>query len=577
MGQPIESVTIVGGGTAGWLAAALLQSIAAGRPGRTKPLQITVIESPNIPTIGVGEATVPGMVRTLRTIGLSEREFMKRCNASFKLGVVFDNWNEDPDGNPISYINPFNRAPSLHGVDLCHFYQRFGANGLSFVQCYAPTHGLLDACKGPRVTSEKEFESFMAFAYHLDAARFAELLTEKCVAAGVRHIRQNVKGVEQDENGYITALALEESGRHPVELVIDCTGFRGLIINQVLGEPFIDYSRYLANDRAMAVQIAHPDPERIEPCTRSTALGAGWCWRVPLFNRVGTGYVYSSAHRSDDAARDEFLAHLGPQAGDAEPRVIPMRIGRNRNAWVKNCVALGLAGGFIEPLESTAIHMIDMGVRWLVTYFPDSDYADPLRDRYNRLIDNLYDEVRDFICLHYRLGNRTDTQYWIDAREELDLPDRLAENIELWRHNMPAHYDLEFSSLFSVSTYNAVLLGKQVYRTGFARAELGGGLALNEAEWRQILAEFQKRNAAMTERAMNHHRLLAELRGDVEPAARPASAQATRKRPPGVAPYAGPQPTVAMPGFAPPRLDLPQVAPAAKAAKHDKTEDASLL
>ena len=183
-------------------------------------------------------------------------------------------------------------------------------------------------------------------------------------------------------------------------------------MSKVLEEPFVSYSKYLANDRAVAVQIPHPDPMKIPPVTRSTALGAGWSWRVPLFHRIGTGYVFSSAHRTDEAAKAELLAHLGLTPEEAEPRVIPMRIGRSKNLWVKNCVAVGLSGGFIEPLESTAIHMIDMSIRWLLAYFPDSDFADPLRNRYNKLMISLYDEVRDFICLHYALGNRTDDPYW---------------------------------------------------------------------------------------------------------------------------------------------------------------------
>ena len=395
MGQPIKSVTIVGGGTAGWLAAALI--ISFGRKNHTggEPLKINLIESPDIPTVGVGEATVPAIARTLQNSGLSEREFFKRCNASFKLGVSFDGWNVDKKGKPISYINPFVIAPNLRGIELANYFVNFGAGkGLDYVQSYTATVDMVKALKGPRVSGQKEFDPSFPFAYHLDAGKFAGLLTEHCTKLGVNHIRENVLEVKQDERGFITGLELDKSGHHPVELVLDCTGFRGLIINEALKEPFISYSKYLANDRAMAVQIPHKDPTKIEPVTRSAALGAGWSWRVPLYNRIGTGYVYSSAHRTDEEAREEFLKHLG-NPKDAEPRVIPMRVGRNRNAWVKNCISIGLSGGFIEPLESTAIYMIDMGIRWLLSYFPDDDYADPLRKRYNKLVDSLYNEVRE--------------------------------------------------------------------------------------------------------------------------------------------------------------------------------------
>ncbi|MCG6901401.1 MAG: tryptophan 7-halogenase [Rhodobacter sp.] len=547
----MKSVTIVGGGTAGWLTAALLQ--AFGRKGKSggKPLDITVIESPDIPTVGVGEATVPAIVRTLQNAGLSEREFFKRCNASFKLGVSFDGWNVDRNGKPISYINPFTKAPNLRGIELANYYLKYGAGSLDFVQSYAPTVDLIRARKGPRLNGKTEFDASVQFAYHLDAGKFSGLLTEHCTGNGVRLLRENVTSVEQDERGNIAALQLDKTGRHPVELIIDCTGFRGLIINQALGEPFISYSKYLANDRAMAVQVAHPDPTRIEPVTRSTALGAGWSWRVPLYNRIGTGYVYSSAHRTDEEARKEFLEHLGPLGKDAEPRIIPMRVGRNRNAWVKNCISIGLSGGFIEPLESTAIYMIDMGVRWLLSYFPDSDFPDPLRDRYNDLVDKLYNEVRDFICLHYKLGNRTDSQYWIDTRTELEVPDGLAENLELWRYNIVSHYDLPFTTLFDAATYNTVLLGKRVYENGYAKGEIGSGLSMDRKLWTDVQAHLRKTNLERVRRSADHHTLLRELRGESAAPKAPAPA------------FQVAQPTVPMPGFRPAGPAKVKIQPAA--------------
>lgn len=577
MGKPIGGVTIVGGGTAGWLAAALLQAFGRRQQGKTRPLDITLIESPDIPTVGVGEATVPGMVRTLQNAGISEHAFFKRCNASFKLGVSFDGWNVGKDGKPISYVNPFSRAPNLRGIELANYFQKFGAGSFDYVQSYAPTVDMIRARKGPRESGKTEFDNSLGFAYHLDAGRFAGLLAEHCTARGVKHLRENVLKVEKAENGNIAALHLHESGRLPVELVVDCTGFRGLIINEALGEPFISYSKYLANDRAMAVQLPHPDPTRIEPVTRSTALGAGWAWKVPLFNRIGTGYVFSSAHRSDDEAQAEFLAHLeaqlGPVAKGAEPRVIPMRVGRNRNAWVKNCISIGLAGGFIEPLESTAIYMIDMGVRWLLSYFPDSDFPDPLRDRYNQLVDSLYNEVRDFICLHYRLGNRTDTQYWIDARTALDVPDGLAENLELWRYNLPSHYDLPFTTLFDAGTYNAVLLGKRVYETGYAKAEIGSGLQLDGKLWKEVVGHFRKQSEARVRKALDHHTLLTQLRGEAEPAPAAAAKAATAPKPA----FQAAQATVPLPGFGQPGPAKITIKPAAPKPDPIDKQDASLL
>ncbi len=568
MGKPLKTVTIVGGGTAGWLTAALLMVFGRKAQPDLDALQITLIESPDIPTVGVGEATVPGMVRTLRNIGVTERDFFKKCNASFKLGVSFDGWNVDAAGEPIDYINPFSKAPNLRGIELAYFFHKYGAGPRDYLGSYAATNDLVKARKGPRKLGAQEFDQSLAFAYHLDAGKFAALLTEHCTNHGVQHIRENVLGIEKDDDGNIAALQLQESGRHEVELVIDCTGFRGMIINEALGEPFVSYSDFLANDRAMAVQIPHPDRSKIEPVTRSVALGAGWSWRVPLYNRIGTGYVFSSAHRSDEEAREEFLTSLRKSYGklpeDIEPRVIPMRVGRNRNGWVKNCVAVGLSGGFIEPLESTAIYMIDMSVRWLLTYFPDSDFAPPLRDRYNKLVDNLYNEVRDFICLHYRLGNRTDTQYWIDAREELDVPDSLAENLELWRYNLASHYDLEFATLFDAGTYNAVLMGKQVYKTGYAKGDIGGGLSLDERMWAEASRHLRERADGVVKQAADHVALLTELRGE-----------AVQETPIAATPaFQMPQSTVTMPGFAPAQI---KIKPAEPKVDPVEKESASLL
>ncbi|WP_172299552.1 tryptophan halogenase family protein [Pseudoruegeria sp. HB172150] len=515
MAEPIREVTIVGGGTAGWMAALLLLlGLPAGRKAK-----ITLIESPNVPTVGVGEATVPGMPRTLRESGISERDFFRACNASFKLGVDFANWNVDRKGDFISYINPFSRPNVLDRVDVGVYFTEFGAGNLDYVQSMCFAKDFIQACKAPRMSGSQEYEAKLGvgFAYHLDAGRFAKLMQKSCTLKGVQHVLDDVVDVEMDEDGNVAALQLERTGRHPVELVIDCTGFRGLIINKAMKEPFLSYSQYLANDRAMAVQIPHADEKKLEPVTRSTALGAGWSWRVPLYNRIGTGYVYSSAHRSDDEAREEFLAHLGPEGKGAEPRVIPMRVGRNRNAWVKNCVAIGLSGGFIEPLESTAIHMIEMGMRWLVTYFPDKDFAPPLRDQYNRLTGKMYDEVRDFICLHYALGNRTDTQYWIDAREALEVPDSLAELLEVWRYVLPGHYDLKFASLFDHATYQAVLLGKRVYETGYGAGSLTRGAQLDAARWKSYLGQVRGKAKQAVSAAADHRTYLAELRGDMEP------------------------------------------------------------
>lgn len=514
MARQIKHITIVGGGTAGWMTASLLNTYLnpIGRPPRIK---ISVIESPSIKTIGVGEATVPGMRRAVQAFGLDEREFIRRCNVTFKLGVDFVNWNHDENGNPVSYINPFNVGRNIKGFSPLYYFHRFGrratddTRAIDPIEATTPTRDAIVLKKGPRKVTQDNFFQQLPYAYHLDASLFAKYLSEVGMQRGVEYISDDVENVNLDERGFVESLDLKERGKHPIEFVIDCTGFRGLIINQALGEPFVPYSKYLMNDRALAVQIPHKDPSDLLPCTRSTALGAGWVWRVPLQSRIGTGYVFSSAHRTDEEAQTEFLNHLGLTEDEAQPRAIPIRVGRTRRAFVKNCLAVGLSSGFIEPLESTAIHMIEMASRYLFTYFPDMDFDETLIASYNRAAEQLYDEVRDFICLHYVLNNRTDSDYWKAAREDMVVPDRLAENLKVWKYTLPSDYDFVTDRFFSKWNYQVILFGKGYYPKDhvFPIAE-----TLEEDDWKKYVHEFRAHKANLLAQLPGHHELITALR-----------------------------------------------------------------
>lgn len=507
MADRIDNITIIGGGTAGWMAATfLISGLSRGVDGHQ--VGVTLIESPNIPTVGVGEATVPGMPRVLNQLGIDEAEFLRRTNASFKLGVRFTDWNRDAAGNPRSYIHPFNTGAYIRGWNPAYYYNKFGrAEHPDGTDGMIVSPAMIERMKGPKMLDAKGYEGTIGYAYHLDAKLFSEYLKEIAVARGVRHILDDLEDVTLGEAGNVASLRLKERGDFPVEFVIDCTGFRGLVIKDALGEPFETLDRYLLNDRALAVQLPHQDPTALEPCTRSTALGAGWAWRVPLFNRVGTGYVFSSAFRSDDQAIDEFMTHLGPQAAGYEPRAIAMRVGRSRRSWVKNCLAIGLSGGFIEPLESTAIYMIEMGIRWFLTYLPDKSNDPALAHKFNGLMETLYSEVRDFIVLHYCLGNRTEP-YWQAARSEIEVPETLRQNLALWRHAIPSVNDPPSSFLFNNWSYIFVLYGKG-YFDGVNFALEG---SLNERDWRRYAERLSRIKQRLTSELPGHYELLNAIR-----------------------------------------------------------------
>jgi len=516
MTNRIEHITVVGGGTAGWLSAMILHrflNIARDQP----PIEVTVVESPKIPTVGVGEATVAGIVQLLNQLGIDESELFRRCNASFKLGVQFKNWALDETGAAIDYSHPFNYPTYLGGIVPAYHFNKFGPHPgrKTLAQCMVPNPALIERFKGPRRIGAKDYECDISYSYHLDAALLGHFLRDAGVRGGIRHVRDDVVDVKLDDRGYVAELILEQGGSFPVEFVVDCSGFKGLILQQTLGEPFLPFGQSLLCDRAIPVQLPHADGRRLQPCTRSTALGAGWVWRVPLYSRVGTGYVYSSAFRSDDEARAELFAHLreigdlGQGEPDPETRVIHMRTGRTRRSWVKNCVAIGLAGGFVEPLESTAIYVMEMSARWLVGHLPDRAVNPVFAARYNELVESLYDEVREFIVSHYVTSNRPEA-FWNAARNDIEVPARLRENLELWRHKLPDVTDTPASRLFNHWNYIFTLWPKGHFRGRHFPLE---GSASRQ-DWDQFGARLGEIEKTLIDGLPDHHALLSHIRGE---------------------------------------------------------------
>ncbi|MGH6736631.1 MAG: tryptophan halogenase family protein [Methyloceanibacter sp.] len=509
MGRPLRSITIVGGGTAGWLAAAFLNRFCKSQETRHK-LEITLIESPAIPIIGVGEASLPGMVVLLNQLGISESELFKQTDATFKVAAHFIDWNRDGKGRPIEFLNVLNAPGAIDGRQLADYFITFhpardaSDAGLEYVRSFSPVVEIVRDNLAPRRPGAPEFSGEIGYTYHFDATKLAAFLKDHATSRGVKHILDDVDAVNLDERGFVKSLNLRRQGEHAIDLVIDCTGFRGSILQQALGEPFEPYGDYLLNDRAAVVQIPHKNPNVIAPTTRATAFSAGWNFNIPLTTRVGTGYIFSSKFISDDEAIAELLAFYGDQAKGGEPRIIPMRTGRVRNAWVKNCVALGLASGFIEPLEATAIFMTDLGVRWLQHYLPTQDFEPELAAAYNRQISRVFEEVRDFVQAHYHLNNRQDTEYWRTAREGMKLSERLQENLKVWRHTTPEVLDLESSFLFSSPVYTLLLIAKGFYKD----VRLARAPSLNPAAFKQYRAAARRARPGQLTGLISHAEFL---------------------------------------------------------------------
>ena len=513
MGRPITNITIVGGGTAGWIAAAYLNQRLQWGPMANRDVTITVIESPQIGVIGVGEATVPTLKFTMKHLGISEPEFMQRADATFKLGIWFDRWNTNKDGKLIGFLHPFTGGKTIKGLNPGYGFKKYGFPGREdvtdqdFVRTITAAREGFEQVRGPRALNGPHYGGALSYAYHIDAAKLADFLGELCRNRGVKHVRDNVVDVKLDERGYIASLQLQERGNWPVELVVDCTGFRGLLINKALGEPFISYSDYLLNDRAIPMQVRHFDPQAIPSVTGAIAMDAGWVWHIPLRRRVGSGYVFCSKFKSDDEALKEFREFLGPAGEGLDPQpTIKMRVGRNRRSWVKNCVAVGLASGFLEPLESTAIMTLELQSRWLLSNMPSTDFEEPLAEQYNQSVNKLYDEIRDFLSLHFSLSERQGP-FWDAVRNEAKKSDTLQANLELWKYAVPTPADPRSKTVYNHWSLLCILMGKNFYKN----SQLADSELVPLRMWQRYIMENRTWKQPILARLAKHNELIEHM------------------------------------------------------------------
>jgi tryptophan halogenase len=442
---------IVGGGSAGWMAAAALAHAVE------KTQQITLIESDDIGTVGVGEATIPPLTFFNKVLGINEREFVQATQASFKLGIDFRNWGSVGH----RYFHQFGEfGVNINAIAFHQLWLRLAANGLPHpLSDYAPAAVAASQMRFLPPTPNQPSElPQLAYAYHFDAGLYARFLRRYAEQRGVQRIEGRIVDVARHgESGFIESVKLDGGLTIAGDFFLDCSGFQGLLIEKTMRTGFEDWSHWLPCDRALAVP-SESDPEAFTPYTRSTAHAAGWQWRIPLQHRTGNGHVYCSDYISDDEASATLLANLDGKPL-ADPRLLRFRTGRRRKFWNGNCVAIGLAGGFMEPLESTSLHMIQTAVFRLLSLMPTSKAFDPsAATEFNRLSTVEYEQIRDFILLHYFANDRPE-KFWRDCRA-VSVPDSLAHRIELFRAR--GKVAREEGHLFSDSSWIAVMLGQKI-------------------------------------------------------------------------------------------------------------------
>ncbi|NIB40922.1 tryptophan 7-halogenase [Pseudomaricurvus alkylphenolicus] len=493
MNKPVKSVIVVGGGTAGWITAGRIA--AKHRCSSESAVQVTLIESPNINIIGVGEGTWPTMRNTLMKLGISETDFMRACDATFKQGAKFARW---VDGSRDDfYYHPLMLPQGFGRVDLCSYWQaQQGRESFSNAVCFQEQ--VCERGLAPKLITTPEFGSVANYAYHLDAGKFARFLQNHCVnQLGVRHILDDVVGVQKAKNGDIESLKTAHHGDLSGDLFVDCTGFRSRLLGDEMDVPLVDRSDVLFIDTAIAVQVPYEQADDpIASHTISTGQEAGWIWDIGLTRRRGVGYVYSSKHTSEENAQDTLAQYVGPAIEQLDVRKIPIRSGHRQLFWKNNCVAVGLSAGFLEPLEASALVLVELSAEMLAEQLPATrGVMDICAQRFNDTFQYRWDRIIDFLKLHYILSKRTDNDFWNDNRDPTSIPDSLQALMSLWQYRSPGDQDFTSNNeVFPAASYQYVLYGM-----GFKTETAAYAHTLIEQE---LAREQFGKNRMATERAL---------------------------------------------------------------------------
>ena len=484
------AIVIVGGGTAGWLTAAFLQNQLPHTLNR--PVAITVIEAEDIPTVGVGEATIPSIRQTLAACGIEEHVFLKTCGASFKQGIEFINWRDDPkDRGANSYFHPFGDQVMVAGRDATwQWLQLPQEQRAAYAELFSVQAEIARSGQAPKNFADKPYDGALAYAYHLDAGKLAQFLKTLSKGRGVCHKVQKVVAIERNGDD-ISALRLDSDELITADLFVDCTGFAARLINSDKQNSFNSLSDTLFVDRAVVTRVENDSLADVIGYTKSTAQSAGWIWDIALQDRRGVGHVYSSRYIDDDAAKAELAAYVQQPVETLETRRLDMRIGYHDQQWRGNCVAIGLSSGFLEPLESTGIYLIEMANWAMLEYVPRYLGGAQPQASYNRILHNHYDNITDFLKLHYCLSNRRDTAFWRDNCDIATIPKSLQVNLATWKSAVPSIYDFHSTTqCFSATNYKFVLYGM-----GWAGA--GSGLPEPSGQVSSMMQELAQRRTKL--------------------------------------------------------------------------------
>src|SRR5258707_8124687 len=510
MAHVIRSICIVVGDTEGWLTVGIIA--ARHRSQDANGIRIKLIESETIGTVGVGEGTWPTMRTTLKKMGVSETDFSRECNTSCKQGPKFARW---VTGDPAYfYYHPLVLPEGFPSLDLASAWMEYAEkrqDAPSFSNAVSYQEAVCELGLAPKLITSPEYAGIANYAYHLDAGRFVSFVRDHCVKRlGVHLVVDDVTGVIRNEAGDIAYLETRKSGQLDGDLFIDCSGFRSLLLGETMGVPFVDCSDVLFIDRALAVQVPYDaEDSDIVPHTVSTAQKHGWIWDIGLQSRRGVGYVFSSSHTTTDAALGELQAYIGEKHRALQPREIKIHARHRQTFWKGNCVAGGLAGGFLEPLEASALGLIELSADMISTMMPATrETMDIVARRFNQTTQYRWDRIIDFLKLHYILSKRTDSKFWIDNRHPDSIPESLKEQMELWRYRAPGDQDfMSTSEMFPAASYQYVLFGMGFRMNTSDREPKGRAAAVEQAFARNESLKIKWTNALP-----NNRNLISKIR-----------------------------------------------------------------